>query len=257
MKYSILSLLLLILLIPIGDRAYAKGASLQEVTRALERPFQTDTPDGDAIRDFEGEFFQESRIASLDQMQRGRGDVAVRFDRSRGRQVPTTMFHWKYRQPTTQEIISDGRTMYVYLPENRQVIQSDIEFTSRTGADDPMTFLTGLGNLSRDFRISWGTPNHDIEGNYVLKLRPRRVSSLIREMLLVVDRRAVDDFVRGGRTGQYFPILSSTVTDPNGNTTTIEFSDLEVNRGISHLRFRFVIPGGVEVVRPTGQEMGF
>ncbi|PNU21807.1 hypothetical protein C2E25_00835 [Geothermobacter hydrogeniphilus] len=256
MKASIL-LLVSLLLLPLAGTADAASIGLRDVIQTLERPFQDTTPAAERIQDFQGEFFQESRIASLEQMQRGRGDVAVRFDRSRTRRVPLTMFRWEYRQPTTQEIVSDGKTMYVYLPENRQVIQSNIEFSSQAGVDDPMTFLTGLGNLSRDFRISWGTPNRDIDGNYILKLRPRRVSSLIREMLLVVDRRAVTEFVQEGRTGRRFPILSSTVTDPNDNTTTIEFRQLQVNRGISAARFHFILPAGVEVVRPTGKEMGF
>ncbi len=250
-------LLLPLLILPLGGVAEAQSVGLRDVIQALERPFQAETPSGETIQDFQGDFFQESRIASLEQMQRGRGQVAVRFARRSARQVPLTMFRWEYQQPTTQEIVSDGETMYVYLPENRQVIRSNIEISARSGVEDPMTFLTGLGNLSRDFRISWAQPNHDVEGNYVLRLRPRRVSSLIREMLLVVDRKAVDEFVRSSKTGLRFPILSSTVTDPNDNTTTIEFSNLFVNRGIPVTRFRFIVPAGVEVVRPTGQEMGF
>ncbi|MHB8709701.1 MAG: LolA family protein, partial [Desulfuromonadales bacterium] len=57
--------------------------------------------------------------------------------------------------------------------------------------------------------------------------------------------------------GLIFPILSTTVYDPNGNSTTIEFSDVRVNRGLSAGQFRFMMPAGVEVVRPTGKEMGF
>jgi outer membrane lipoprotein carrier protein len=57
--------------------------------------------------------------------------------------------------------------------------------------------------------------------------------------------------------GRWFPILSTTVYDPNGNSTTIEFSNLRVNFGISDMSFNFIMPAGVQVVRPTGQEMGF
>ncbi|GAB4174143.1 MAG: outer membrane lipoprotein carrier protein LolA [Geothermobacteraceae bacterium] len=246
-------LLSLLLALP----AFGAGVRLRDAIEALERPFRADTPAGETIRDFEGEFFQESRIASLEQMQRGRGRVTVRFDRYNTRDVPTTLFRWEYSQPNNQEIVSDGRTMWVYLPENRQVIQSDIELTRQAGQEDPMTFLTGLGNLSRDFLITWAEPNRDVEGNWVLKLRPRRVSSLIREMNLVVDKDAVNEWINHKRTGTLFPILSSYVTDPNGNTTLIEFSDLRVNRGVSDLTFRFMVPAGVEVVRPTGQGMGY
>jgi outer membrane lipoprotein carrier protein len=52
-------------------------------------------------------------------------------------------------------------------------------------------------------------------------------------------------------------MLSSTVYDPNGNSTIIEFSDIRVNRGLSDSYFDFIVPAGVDVVRPTGQGMGF
>jgi len=234
----------------------AGAAGLREVVATLETPFSSETREG-AIHDFTAEFFQESRLISLDRMQRGRGDVSVRFDHSISGKVPKVQFHWEYLQPTNQEIVSDGRTMWVYLPENRQVIQSNIEQTMQARENDPMTFLTGLGNLSRDFTIGWANPNHDVEGNYLLRLTPIRVSNLIREMQIVVSRDAVDDYTRNGRTGGIFPMLSTSVTDPQGNRTIIEFRDIRVNRGTMPTQFSFIIPAGVEVVRPTGSEMGY
>ncbi len=232
----------------------ARGAegSLNAVIAALEAPFKAGADRQTAIHDMEAEFFQESRLTSLDRLQRGRGRVAMKFSRPDAGRVPLTKFRWEYTEPTEQEIVSDGATMWVYLPENRQVIQSEIDFTSRNRSDDPMTFLTGLGNLSRDFLITWASPNRDPEGNYALELRPRRPSTLITRLLVVVDRDAV-----AGAAGGIFPILSTNVIDPGGNSTLIEFSDIRVNRGLSDQQFRFILPAGVEVVRPTGREMGF
>lgn len=268
----------------------AWAASLGDVVRTLETPFQTETDQNLRIRDYSADFFQESKIASLDRLQRASGTVEVAFDYSRGSRaqtVPEVKFHWQYEQPTTQEIVSDGETLWVYLPENNQVIQSNVKMVNEARQNDPMTFLTGLGNLSRDFTIGWASPNYDIDGNHVLELTPRRISSLINKLLIVVDRYAVEayqqrgqqqddplqsgipvppvsgrgDFnlpdVAGGANDLWFPILSTTVYDPNGNSTIIEFSNLQVNRGISDMSFRFLTPAGVQVVRPTGQEMGF
>jgi outer membrane lipoprotein carrier protein len=80
---------------------------------------------------------------------------------------------------------------------------------------------------------------------------------MMQQMQIVVDRDAVLAYTRNGVTGNILPILASTVTDPNGNRTTIEFSNVRVNRGLSSSRFRFILPAGVEVLRPTGSEMGF
>ena len=55
----------------------------------------------------------------------------------------------------------------------------------------------------------------------------------------------------------WFPILSTAVYDPNGNSTIIEFRNLRVNYGLSGMTFDFMLPAGVQVVRPTGKEMGY
>ncbi|MBW2451970.1 MAG: hypothetical protein JRF07_06430, partial [Deltaproteobacteria bacterium] len=57
--------------------------------------------------------------------------------------------------------------------------------------------------------------------------------------------------------GAWFPILSTSVYDPNGNSTIIEFSNIRVNTGVPRTKFNFMMPAGVQVVRPTGKEMGF
>jgi outer membrane lipoprotein carrier protein len=117
-----------------------------------------------------------------------------------------------------------------------------------------MTFLTGLGNLSRDFVIDWASPDRDAEGNYVLELQPRRPSPMIQRMLVIVNRDAVLQAGAGSRP--VFPMLSTTVVDPNGNSTAIEFRDVRVNPGLPDAFFTFVPPEGVEILRPTG-ETGF
>ncbi len=289
--------ILLTILCLAGLTAHAGAAGLSDVIRALETPFQKETAADLRINDYTADFFQESMIVALDRTQRARGRVEVAFNYRRQQTVPEVRFRWQYQQPTTQEIVSNGKTLWVYLPENNQVIQSDIEQVNLARETDPMTFLTGLGNLSRDFQITWGTPNMDPEGNHILNLTPRRVSPLISRMVIVVDRYAVDAYLArqkgskaplpgppgppgppvpappaapsfpsppsfslpgaSGTEGVWFPIMSTTVFDPNGNSTIIEFSDLRVNLGLSPLTFDFLLPAGVEVVRPTGQGMGF
>mgnify|MGYP001258231709 CR=1 FL=1 len=249
-------------LMTLCQTVWAAPIGLSDVIKTLENPFKSDAVSSrggsdSALLDFEGDFFQEAEIATLDQVQRGSGRVMVKYIRSRAERVPAARFRWEYDQPTRQEFVSDGKTLWVYLPENNQVIQSDIEFTSRSRSDDPMTFLTGMGNLSRDFLITWAYPNQDVAGNYVLELRPRRSSTLIQRMLLVVDKDAVLEFKASSSVGDRFPIRSSTVFSPEGNRTTIEFSNIRVNRGLPDSLFRFILPAGVDVIRPTGNEMGF
>ena len=253
MKKHLLLVLILSLLLP--TFASAANVGLKDVIKALEVPFQG--AGAGQVHDVRADFSQESRIAALDRSQRGRGTVTFRFEPGDSRRPPVAMFNWQYLEPSKQEIVSDGRTMWVYLPESRQVIESDLTLASRGGAVNPVTFLAGLGNLSRDFSITYATPATDSAGNYILDLRPKQPSPLMRNLQIVVDRAAALEQVNPkGRV--YFPLLSTTVIDPSDNQTIIEFSNIQVNRGLSRSDFRFVPPPGVEVVKPTpGTNMGF
>lgn len=253
MKKRLLVGLILGLLIP--TISCAANVGLKDVINALEVPFQR--AGAGQVRDVRADFSQESRIAALDRSQRGRGTVMFRFEPGDSRRAPLAMFNWQYQEPSKQEIVSDGRTMWVYLPESRQVIESDLTLASRGGAANPVTFLSGLGNLSRDFSIAYASPNTDSAGNYILELHPKQTSPLMRNLRIVVDRDAAQAQASGSNR-VYFPILSTTVTDPSDNQTIIEFKNIRVNRGLARADFLFIPPPGVEVVKPApGSSMGF
>jgi len=254
MKRRLLLGIILGLLFP--ALASAANVGMRDVINALEVPFQG--AGAGQVHDVRADFFQESRIAALDRVQRGSGKVSFRFEPGDDRNAPLAMFNWQYSEPNDQEVVSDGRTMWVYLPQSRQVIESDLTLINQGGGSaNPVTFLAGLGNLSHDFLITYANPNNDSAGNYILELRPKQSSPLIRNLLIVVDRNAVIAQATASDRA-YFPILSTTVTDPNDNQTIIEFRNIRVNRGLSRADFRFLQPPGVEVVKPApGTNMGF
>lgn len=230
-------LLAALLLLPVAPTAQA--ATLNDVVQAVEGPFRSGT-----IRDYSATFAQESRIAALDRAQQAGGAVLVRFTAPRKGENPGVMFRWHYEKPAVQELVCDGKTLWVYLPENNQLIISPVD-SNTPRENDPLAFLTGLGNLSRDFTVSFAAPERDEQGNYRIELQPRRPSPVLERMTIAVSREAVE---KGN--GTLFPVAATTVVDPSGNTTTISFSDVRVNRGLGAERFTFVAPAGVEVVRP-------
>lgn len=230
-------LLALFILLPLAPTV--RAATLNEVVQAVESPFRNGT-----IRDYSAAFAQESRIAALDRAQQAGGEVLVRFTAPRKGENPGVMFRWHYEKPAVQELVCDGKTLWVYLPENNQVIVSPVD-SSAPRENDPLAFLTGLGNLSRDFTVNFAAPDRDDRGNYRIELQPRRPSPVLARMTIAVSREAVE---KGG--GTLFPIAATTVIDPNGNSTALTFSSVRVNRGLGAERFTFAIPAGVEVVRP-------
>jgi len=237
----------------------AVAETVQDVILALETPFKVDTVDAQQIHDIETEFTQQSTIASLDRVQEGGGRVMLKFDYPRTDRVPRVSFRWEYDFPTRQEIVSNGKTFWAYIPENNQVIQTELEQVSDQQPDSPLTFLTGLGNLSRDFLIRWASPNRDDANNYILYLTPKRTTSTIQSLTVVVDQYAVQDYTNRNVTGKRFPIVSTRAVDPNDNVTLIRFDqqEMRLNRGMSDSFFNYILPAGVDVVRPPGSQIGY
>ncbi len=246
----------IILLLSIPGISAADEIDLNAVIATLETPFKDQTKSSERIHDFSAEFFQESHIASIGRTQHGQGTVHFKFVAVVTQKAPLAKFLWKYRKPSIQEIISDGQTMWVYLLENRQVIESDISQINAQQGENPVTFLSGLGNLSRDFSINWGSPRIVESGDYLLHLEPRKESQLIQQIEVIVSESAVNQWLKQHKTGDIFPILSTLVTDPNGNRTLIEFRDLKLNQQLADQLFSFERPAGVELVDP-GEQMGF
>ncbi len=253
MKYLSFLVLLLVTLLTSGALANGSDELLDKVVRGLEYQFRANAAPGASIEDLQADFLQQAYLGSLDRVEEGRGRVAVRFDR-RGQQLQPR-FRWEYQTPSVQQIISDGRTVWVYLPENQQVVESPLPADGNDGVDDPLAFLTGLGQLSKRFTVAWASPARDGEGHYRLLLKPRKPSAIIERLELVIDR-AVLAHEENGRKPVY-PVRVATVFGPNESRTTITFRNVRVNQGLSDGLFDFKVPEGVEVLRPDQQQFGF
>ncbi len=227
----------------------AQGAVLADVVATVERPFRQDNQSSGLIRNFTAEFLQESHIASINRTQHGAGTVSFKFETAPGNPDPRAQFRWDYSRPMEQQIISDGATMWVYVPENRQVIESRLDSLQHQG-DNPAMFLSSLGNLSRDFVVAWGADKVTADGNYLLLLTPRQPSPLIRRLTLEISRAAVTDWRDRHESGKVFPVVATQVTDQQGNRTTIRFERIKVNVKLRPDLFSFARPADVELVHP-------
>ena len=238
---------------------------LNDVIDTVEQPFKIGRNGLPPLTSVSADFFQRSTIAAQKRELRADGQMFLK---------PATgseplMFRFDYFRPLSQDIICDGRSLWMYQPDNRQVILSDVRDTfdpdSRFNPerDRATNFLQGLSRISKDFEITFASNVRDVAGNYVLELIPRRASVSIDKLYLVVHKDAVlrHAYSRQGRNDYAlnrpelaFPILSTTVIDPDGNTTTMEFSNIKTNVFLSDLLFKFMPPADVQVVRPpTGK----
>lgn len=215
----------------------AAQATLKDVVAALEKGYAT-------LQDVQADFSQRTVIAGIKKEQRGSGEVLLKRPAS-----ATAMFRFNYDKPK-QQIISNGKQVWFYQPENRQVMVTPLAEMFKGGNGIALTYLTGLGHVSRDFTIAFAREQRDRNGNYQLELIPRKPSPVLVKLKLTVSAEAVERYLRDGDVRDIFPLVSSVVFDAGGNETRIDYGRARVNMGIDSARFSFKVPEGVEVIKP-------
>lgn len=175
--------------------------------------------------DLEANFVQEYIGKVMKQMNRGEGKV---YFKKKG------MMRWDYRTPY-QKLISDGKTLWYYQPEEKQVLISDISKMVKEYG-----FLMGEGDLRRDFKLIQMKESKSLnENTYILELIPKEPHPALAKLILTVDEKT-------------FYIIQTDILDEAGNVTRTRFSDIKINTNLPSYLFRFTIPPGVEVLRMEG-----
>jgi outer membrane lipoprotein carrier protein len=226
---------LLLLALPLS--ALAAPAPLKNVVAALEKGYA-------GLQDVQADFSQKTTIAGVNRDQKGSGEVLLKRPAS-----ATAMFRFNYAKPK-QQIVSNGKQVWFYTPENKQVLVNSVAAMFAGGNSIALSYLTGLGHVSRDFDIAFAAEPQDKNGNYQLELTPKKASPVLAKLQLTVSAAAVEQVQASGDVKNIFPIVSSVVVDAGGNRTRIDYGKARVNKGLSDATFNFKIPKGVEVVKP-------
>jgi outer membrane lipoprotein carrier protein len=213
----------------------AQQAALEDILAALKKGYAS-------MDDLQADFSQRTYVATLKREEKGSGALSLK------KKGGSAMFRFNYVRPK-QQIISNGKSVWYYLPENRQVILTDTAKLFSGGNGMAMSYLTGLGNLDADFTIKLLTASPDKKGNYQLELVPKKQNSAVAKLHLFVSAAAVDKSRRPDYFEAFFPITASVLFDQLGNRTTIEYSRIRVNGGVTSERFSFKAPAGVDVIK--------
>lgn len=230
-------LIILFCLCCLTTSALASESPLAEVVGTLEAGYA-------GLEDLQAGFSQTTTLAGFPKPQKGHGTLALR--RPAG---VAAQFRFDYVTPK-QLIVSNGKQVWFYQPENRQVLVTSLEGIFKGGNGIALAYLTGLGNVSKDFTASLARPPKDKRGNYQLDLTPKKPTAALAKLRLTIDGTAVERYRAEKTLKDTFPILSSVVLDGSGNQTRIDYSQVKVNSGMTAGRFNFKIPAGVELIKP-------
>ncbi|HEY7647860.1 MAG TPA: outer membrane lipoprotein carrier protein LolA [Methylomirabilota bacterium] len=205
-----------LLLVPAS--APAATPTLDDVIRGLEQAYGR-------MNDLTAQFSQTAFNKSLNTTIPAQGAVYVK----RGGKL-----RWEYSEPTKQEIVSDGKTLWVYTPSLNQVNMGP---APEALAGPAGSFLAGLGRLREHFQVRLLNPAQptDAEGNVVLDLTPKQpVPTLARLILSLAPRN--------------WEVRKAIVFDQFENTVTMQFSRVAINSGLADRLFTFVPPPGTATV---------
>ena len=217
--------------------AASAPATLKEAVSALEKGYA-------GLQDVQADFSQKTSISAINREQKGSGEVLLKRPTS-----AAAMFRFNYSKPK-QQIISNGKQVWFYTPESKQVIINSVAAMFSGGNSIALSYLTGLGHISRDFDVTFAAEPQDKHGNYQLELTPKKTSPVLVRLQLTVSSEAVEQLRTFGEVKNIFPIVSSIVHDAGGNRTRIDYSRVRVNKGIADGKFNFRIPEGVEIIKP-------
>lgn len=192
--------------------------SLDEVIRGVEAAYGRMT-------DLKAEFNQTSFNRSLDTTIPARGVVYLK----KGGKL-----RWEYAEPTRQEVVSDGKKLWVYTPSLNQV---NVGEAPEALAGPAGSFLAGLGRVREHFEVRFLNPAQptDAAGHVVLDLRPKAPLPTLSRLILSLDP-------------QGWQVRRAVVYDQFENTVTMEFSRVAVNSGLPDRLFAFTPPPGVATV---------
>jgi outer membrane lipoprotein carrier protein len=141
---------------------------------------------------------------------------------------------WEYRQPREKLFLSDGKTVWFYVPGERQVRRMPLH--KLDDLHSPLAYLLGHTRLEKEFTglsLATNLPP-DRAGDLVLRGVPRRLGGVEQVLFEIAPDGSFDRIV---------------VAQEDGSTTEFRFSNQVENHAISAARFQFTVPPGVETVQ--------
>jgi outer membrane lipoprotein carrier protein len=201
-----------------APRAGQPAPSLDDAVKGVESAYGK-------LNDLKAEFDQTAFNKSLNQSIPAQGTVYLK----KGGKL-----RWEYADPTPQQIVSDGKTVWIYTPALSQV---NVGPAPEALAGPAGSFLTGLGKIREHFAVRFLNPAEprDRDGNLVLDLTPKQPLPTMTRLILSFDPRSWD-------------VRRAVMYDQFENTVTMQFKKTVVNSGLADSLFTFVAPKGVATV---------
>jgi outer membrane lipoprotein carrier protein len=181
-----------------------------------------------SMKDFQARFIQISKN-SVNQSPADEGHLYLTRDKK---------MRVDYEKPEEKHFVSNGKTLFTYIPANRQVTQDPVK--DSMVEQFPLMFLLGRSGLRKEFQtIDRRTAKPLIEGDQVLWLTPNRKNQDIERIEIEVNPRT-------------YLIDRMMILNTDKSSTEFAFLEIEINTNIDAKTFEFKPPAGIRVIQESG-----
>jgi len=142
------------------------------------------------------------------------------------------MMKWEYIKPDRQQIITDGSTLWIYRPDDKQVTVGTFPsfFNNGKGAG----FLSDISLIRKKFIVSIGESL--VASETMLKLWPQEKNIDISVIHLTI-------------SAETFNVIRVVTYNAYGDETRIELTDIDFTSSQPDSTFHFTIPPGTDIVQ--------
>ena len=188
--------------------------SLDEIINKVEKHY--------AVSGFSAYFSQTSSIKAMEITDSASGRA---FFKRSGK------MRWEYETPDRQMIITDGKTLWVFRPDDNQVMIGKAPSFFEGGKG--YSFLSDMKVIRQKFNMVLEKETQ--EGFFVLKLLPREKTYDIVEIYLWISRKTFD-------------VVRIVTYNSYGDETRIVFNNVQLKQNLDDSLFSFEVSEGVEVL---------
>ncbi|MBS0013828.1 MAG: outer membrane lipoprotein carrier protein LolA [Desulfobacterales bacterium] len=173
-------------------------------------------------KNFTADFRQKSTLKAMDITDTAEGRAWFKH--------PGKM-RWQYEAPETYLIVTDGQTLWIHRPADRQVVVGDA--AAHFGGGRGASFLADFTRITDVFRASL-TESDD--PSWRIKLIPRKQQGDLEQIHMEVNRKSLE-------------IEQVTTENVYGDITRIVFENVAFHPEMPDRLFDFEIPAGADVIQ--------
>jgi outer membrane lipoprotein carrier protein len=180
------------------------------------------------IEDLQADFSQETKIEGFQTSLSSAGRLYLK---------KPGLLRWDYHHPSVEQIFVNGDQLEVYVPEHKQVVKGNL--THMAASKAPLALLQGVGKLADEFDVMpTGEGELGVGGLPLLTLIPRITeegSSTMKQIVLEIEPTT-------------YLIKTIILYEISGNISTLRFTNINVNQGITSTLLKLEVPDDVVVV---------